>query len=177
VGVGGRHGLYGLLRPFVDVPAGLRRVLAADAATAFSATDLVRRAAPDNLVALGSAVRGLLATAASRAFGGMPVDPQVRVTADGEPPALFVRRRQAGGGLVLAGQVPVSWAVLPALGVAVVEGGTLLVETSAVAGRDPGTRWGRGYVLRRGRDADLTPVEVELPVDVLRRRIAIALDA
>ena len=170
--VTGRPGTYGvasLVQPFLDFPPALRRVLAADAAVAYSRTDLVRRGMPDDTSAIGTALRRLLTEAAAEAFD-RPVEVRLRVTNDGPRPALFVRE-QGPGALVLAGQLPVSWAALAALGLAARPG---LLVTDVTAEGD-GVRLG-GYALGP-RDADLSEASVERRLDDVRDDVRTALSA
>ena len=165
-----RRGIYGLVEPLVDLPAPMRRVLAAEAAIAYSATDLLRTGVPDNTSSVRWTVRGLLRAAARDAFAVDEVDAsQVWVTDDRDAPVLFVRARHDGGReLVLAGKVPVRWAALVSLGVEVVHGRRLVLDASL----DPTCRRVRlaGYELGR-RDPELSPFVVDVEADALAARI------
>jgi hypothetical protein len=159
-------GLYRHVEALVELAPALRRVLAADSAVAYSATDLLRTGAPDNTSAVRSVVRRQLAEAAMAAFDVEEVDAaQVWVTDDADPPVLFVRSRR-GGALVLAGKVPVRWAATWVLGLARREG-RLVVDVRA-DGR--GGVELLGYTLGR-RDPDLAAFVDRVPERTVRRRI------
>ena len=164
-------GLFRLVQPLLQLPAPLRRVLAAEAAIAYSATDLLASGAPDNTSSVRWTVRGMLRAAARDAFGVDEVDAtQVWVTDDRDPPVLFVRARRSGGReVVLAGKVPVRWAALVVLGLEVHRGRALVLDATL-------DRTGRsarltGYSLGR-RDPELTPFVDDVGADVLVARIS-----
>ena len=158
----GSFALARLVQPFLEFPPGLRRVLGADAALAYSRTELVRRGMSDDTSELRTCLRGLVTEAAQEAFD-RPVDVRLTVTNDGPPPALFVRER--GSPLVLAGQLPVSWAALAALGLAARPG---LVVTEVAFEGD--TVRSSGYTFGR-RDADLSAASVSVPIERVRQRV------
>src|SRR5688500_18261739 len=64
----GSFAIARLVQPFLDFPPALRRVLAADAALAYSRTDLIRRGMPDDTSELRTSLRRLLTEAAEDAF-------------------------------------------------------------------------------------------------------------
>ena len=159
-----------LLEPFLALPTGLRRVLAADAAVTYSGTDLLHRGMPDDTSELRTALRRLLSEAAEAAFE-RPVEVRLlKVTNDGTPPAVFVRER--GTPLVLAGQLPVSWAALAVLGLAG-RPGLLVVDVTRV---DGGSLGAAGYTFG-WRDADLTPTTVAWAEADVRAQVRSTLDA
>ena len=164
----GSMGMARLLQPFLALPSGLRRVLAADAAGAYSRTELLTRGMSDDTSALRTALRRLVTDAAEEAFDRPVEVRQLRVTNDGPPPALFVR--SIGPPVLLTGQLPVSWAALAALGLAARPG-------MLVVGLD---EFGAGGIVRASgysfgwRDADLTPACVEDPADDLRANVRAA---
>ena len=155
----GSFAIARLVQPFLDFPPGLRRLLAADAALAYSRTELIRRGMPDDTSELRTCLRRLVAEAAQEAFD-RPVEVRLTLTNDGPAPALFVRER--GAPLVLAGQLPVSWAALAALGLAARPG--LLVTGVSFEGdavRSTGYAFGP-------RDADLVATHEDRSLAVVR---------
>ena len=155
----GSFALARLVQPFLDFPPGLRRVLAADAALAYSRTELVRRGVPDDTTELRTSLRRLVTAAAEDAFD-RPVEVRLTVTSDGPRPANLVRER--GSPLVLAGQLPVSWAALAALGLAA-RPGLLMTEVEL----DGAVVRSRGYAFGP-RDADLVATHDERPLGIVR---------
>jgi hypothetical protein len=161
---------YESVKPFLDLPSPLQRVLAADAALAFSASDVWQRGTRDNTVEVANVVRSMLRSAADVAFG-VPVGPVaprlLAVSGDvGGAPVLFLRGRRAP--VELAGRLPVAWIALAVLGLAVV-GDALVVELFV----DGDVVRGRGFRLV-GRDADLTSCDVTLSRRDAERRVALA---
>ena len=165
----GAYGVARLVQPFLDLPTGLQRVLAADAALAYSRTELVSRGMPDDTSELRTALRRLLREAAEVAFDRPFEVRLLKVTNDGAPAALFVREQ--GTPTALAGQLPVSWAALSALGLSARRG---LLVVGVDVDEPVGVVRARGYTFDR-RDGDLTATTALWPLADVRARVRSAL--
>ena len=154
-----------LVRPFLELPSGLQRVLAADAAVSYSRTEHLTRGMPDDTTELRSAIRRLVTVAAEQAFDRAVDARLITVTNDGSPPVLFVRDR--GSPLVLAGQLPVSWAALAMLGLSSRPGVlTAGVEVDARHGAVRAHAYSFAW-----RDPDLSHVELRWSFDEVRDHV------